>query len=97
MNDYGIPPTSLTFLSLENGYYPHEDDVYDPNLPNFGNRNYGKSQALSTLGWDFSSDSEVDIRLFYSYRNRKDWVACRWDPNDSTVPKFYRYSDVTGN
>lgn len=53
MNDYGIKPTTLTFLSLEFGYYPNADDVYDPDLPNFGNRNFGLGDARSTLGWDF--------------------------------------------
>ena len=41
MNDYGIKPRTLLWLSLENGYYPKDTDVYNPDLPNFGNSNYG--------------------------------------------------------
>ncbi len=37
MNDYGIKPVSMIFLSLEKGYFPHPDDVYNPDLPNYGN------------------------------------------------------------
>jgi hypothetical protein len=83
------------FLALEEGYWPHEDDVYNPDLPNFGNRNYGVKEASSTLNWDGSTDSYVDIRLFFSFRARDSWSKCRWDPKDESIPKFWSYSDVT--
>lgn len=43
MNDYGFPPTSLLMMSTALGYQPLGDDVYNPDLPNFGNSNYGNS------------------------------------------------------
>jgi sodium/potassium-transporting ATPase subunit alpha len=42
MNDYGIKPVSMLFIALEDGYYPKDSDVYDPDLPNYGNTNYGQ-------------------------------------------------------
>ena len=41
MNDYGFSPVSLFGLDPELGYYPHQSDVYDPNLPGNGNSNWG--------------------------------------------------------
>lgn len=67
MNDYGIRPISMLFLSLEKGYLPAESDVYNPDLPNFGNTNYGKGDK-TTIFWDGTTDSYLDIRLFYSFR-----------------------------
>jgi Cation transporting ATPase, C-terminus len=95
LNDYGIRPTTVLFLALEEGYYPDENDVYDPNQPNFGNSNFGKSSNLSPLFWDGNTDSELDIRLFYSFREKDSWTKCRWDPNDQNIPRFWSYSDVT--
>jgi hypothetical protein len=37
MNDYGIKPVTMMFLAIEGGYWPAPDDVYNPDLPNFGN------------------------------------------------------------
>ena len=73
MNDYGIKPTSVMFLAMEKGYWPHEGDVYDPNLPNFGNSQYGLKEAFGTVFWDGSTDSFVDLRLFYVFRERSSW------------------------
>ena len=70
--------------------------MYDPNQPNFGNSNFGKKTHLSTLFWDGASDSELDIRLFYTFRNKGTWNKCKWDPNDESIPSFWRISDVTG-
>ena len=95
MNDYGIKPVSMLFLSLEDGYWPKETDVYNPDLPNFGNSNYGLSGARDELFWDGTVDSYVDIRLFYSFRDITSWSQCRWDPNDEDIPRFWRMSDVT--
>lgn len=83
------------FLALEKGYYPHEDDVYNPDLPNLGNRHYGEKEAYGAIFWEGMTDSTVDIRLFYSFRKRDQWVACRWNPTDEDIPKFWRISDVT--
>lgn len=93
LNDYGIKPTSLLFLALEDGYWPRKTDEYDPDLPNFGNSFFGKDKT--TIFWDGSLDSFVDIRLFYVFRDRNSWSSCRWDPNDSNIPRFWRVSDVT--
>ena len=41
MNDYGFKPTTLIGLLTEEGYFPHPDDVYDPTVEGYGNRNYG--------------------------------------------------------
>ena len=82
MNDYGIPPLSVMYLAMEKGFWPHEDDVYNPNLPNFGNRHYGNHEAAGTVFWDGFADSYVDLRLFYVFRGRDMWSRCRWDPAD---------------
>jgi len=50
----------------------------------------------ATLGWDKSKHSKVDVRLFYAeYRTPEAFTACRWDPNDEDLPKFYRQSYVS--
>jgi sodium/potassium-transporting ATPase subunit alpha len=95
LNDYGIRPTSLLFLALEEGYYPENRDVYDANQPNFGNTNFGKEENYASLFWDGNTDSEVDLRLFQSFRNKDEWSKCRWDPKDESIPRFWRISDVT--
>ena len=71
MNDYGIRPVTMMFLALEEGYFPHPDDVYNPELPNFGNRQYGMEKTK--IFWDGSTDSFVDIRLFYIHRTVGEW------------------------
>lgn len=95
LNDYGLPPNSTLFIALEEGYWPLATDVYDPDLPNFGNSRFGDPDQKGPLFWDGSSDSELDLRLFYVHRARDQWSKCRWDPNDENVPKFWRISDVT--
>jgi magnesium-transporting ATPase (P-type) len=47
------------------------------------------------LFWDGETDSYLDIRLFYVNRNRETWSKCRWDPQDTSIPRFWRFSDVT--
>lgn len=93
MNDYGFRPITMMFMAIEKGYYPHPDDVYDPNQPNFGNRQYGYDKT--TIFWDGSTDSYVDLRLFYVFRKKDEWAQCRWDPTDEDIPKFWRISDVS--
>jgi sodium/potassium-transporting ATPase subunit alpha len=39
MNDYGFPPSTLFFLSNEDGFKPKDDDVYNPSDPYKGNTN----------------------------------------------------------
>ena len=96
LNDYGFRPSATIFIALEEGYYPEASDVYDANQPNFGNSNFGKGSNLSTLFWDGETDAEMDLRLFYQFRNKDQWTKCRWDPQDESVPRFWSYSDVTG-
>lgn len=47
MNDYGFRPGTLIGLGTEFGYYPKPTDVYNPNLPNNGNTNYGDKDYYS--------------------------------------------------
>jgi hypothetical protein len=68
MNDYGIKPITMMFMALEKGYWPSPNDIYHPDLPNFGNSNYGNPEYKSEIFWDGSLDSYVDLRLFYSFR-----------------------------
>lgn len=53
-------------------------------------------EGVTPLGWDFTKDSKIDIRLFY-HRVRTDeaWTSCRWAPYDESVPKYYRLSNVS--
>jgi hypothetical protein len=41
MNDYGFKFFNIIGMNLLNGYEPKNTDVYNPNLPNLGNSNYG--------------------------------------------------------
>lgn len=50
------------------------------------------------LAWDKTKHGKVDIRLFYAYAEDRDatsWTKCRWDPNDDTIPSFFRLSYVS--
>jgi hypothetical protein len=82
-------------LALERGYYPNNEDTYNPEHPNFGNSNFGVAKKSATIFWDGNSDSELDLRIFYVFRGRDNWTKCRWDPQDDSIPHFWRYSDVT--
>jgi hypothetical protein len=95
LNDYGIKPTSILFIALEEGYYPKDTDIYNPDLPNFGNSNYGKNEARTELFWDGTTDSYLDLRLFYVFRDRNMWSKCRWDPSDTSYPDYWIKSHVT--
>ena len=96
-NDFGFKFSTLLYLNGEKGYYPQETDVYDPNLPNFGNSNFGNTDYFSALSWGLTNDSKYDVRLFYFSRAKDAWSKCRWDPMDESIPKFWRYSYVTEN
>ena len=94
-NDYGIRPITLLFIALEDGYFPNENDVYNPNLPNYGNSNYGREEFHDTVYWDSLIDSREDLRLHYVFRDKDQWSRCRWDPKDESIPYFWRISWVT--
>lgn len=111
MNDYGIAPKTLWFLSFREGYFPKAADTYNPYDTDstdsmFGNTNYGNSTAIGTLSWAYTTTATVDIRLFYTNGADPDdthppftpqsWSACRW-PVNSGYPDFYSYSDVVTN
>jgi sodium/potassium-transporting ATPase subunit alpha len=95
MNDYGFKPLTLFFLNNQEGYFPNSNDIYDPNLPNFGNTNYGNPDSKGFITWGMTYESSMDARLFYTTLNRNDWSKCRWDPQDESIPRFWRYSRQT--
>jgi hypothetical protein len=73
MNDYGFKVFTLFFLNEQEGYYPNENDVYDPNLPNFGNSNYGNSDKYGVVTWGLNYQNGMDARLFFVTENRNSW------------------------
>jgi sodium/potassium-transporting ATPase subunit alpha len=95
MNDYGIKPHAVIGLIQEPGYYPKNEDVYHAHEPNFGNTNYGYADKYDMLFWDSPLVTYMDIRLFYTFRNASMWSKCRWDPQDDSIPHFWRFSKVT--
>jgi len=39
---------------------------------------------------------KIDIRLYYHrVRDEEHWTKCRWAPDDESVPKFMRYSNIS--
>ena len=95
MNDYGIKVLTTLFLNQRSGYYPLATDVYNPDMPNFGNSNFGNPQSSGVISWGLTYQSGIDIRLFYNGLTRSSWGKCRWAPDDTSVPKFYRISPNT--
>lgn len=100
LNDYGIRPGTLFFLANKEGVFPKPEDRYDwtDDTPYtvYGNSNaFGKDLDKDTLAWDLTKHGDVDIRLFYYTEKPSSWVKCRWNPNDSDVPSFWRKSWVT--
>jgi hypothetical protein len=73
MNDYGFRPLSLVFLSDQTGYYPDPEDIYNPNLPNFGNRNFGDPTKAGQISWGMNYQETTDLRLFYTILNVNAW------------------------
>jgi sodium/potassium-transporting ATPase subunit alpha len=66
----------------------------------YGHCNIDDKDNWITLSWDQTKSGKMDIRLFYSatdeaIRTPDNWTACRYDPMDSSLPKFYRYSHIT--
>ena len=55
------------------------------------------------LQWGKVDDGKIDIRLFYAFkcdgesscRGADAWTTCRFPPNDTTYPLFYRASYMT--
>jgi len=39
----------------------------------------------------------MDIRLFFSFFKRSDWSQCRWNPEDDSLPEYYRISPLSHN
>lgn len=66
MNDFGIPPTTIWFLHLKQGFFPEATDVYNPSVAGFGNSNYLNLDKSGTMAWDLTRTGFVDIRLFYT-------------------------------
>ena len=97
MNDYGLKFRTLIGMSLENGYEPDPNDIYNPDLPNFGNRNFGYDDKYRTIQFGLIYDIKFDLRLFFTSHTRYDWTRCRWDPDDTSIPKFWRHSTISGN
>ena len=75
--------------------------MYDPDAPFYGNTNMEKfadedDKNNKTLAWDKYKHSKIDTRLFYAqYREPDAYTKCRWDPNDESLPRFYRQSYVS--
>jgi hypothetical protein len=91
MNDFGLKPHSLIFLNKEKGYYPKSTDVYNPNEPNYGNTNFGIGKPV-VLPWSSTEYNNFDIRLFYTGLEPSNYSQCRWNPNDNSIPKWWRIS-----
>jgi len=100
LNDYGFRPQTLFFLSSQEGIFPESTDVYNPANDDasgvYGNSNApgGKKEQLA---WNLTKDGDVDARLFYYKEEPSSWVKCRWAPNDTDVPAFWRQSWITNN
>lgn len=41
MNDFGIKVLTTLFLNQRPGYFPEATDIYNPDMPNYGNSNFG--------------------------------------------------------
>jgi sodium/potassium-transporting ATPase subunit alpha len=105
LNDYGLRPGTLFFLSSEEGRKPGNNDEYNPNAPNFGNtgqdtdsagEDVGSFHKKTTLAWNLTKDAKIDIRLFYIDQKPESWIRCRWAPDDTSIPEFWRISWVSG-
>ena len=63
------------------------------------------ADATYALSWDYTNSGQMDIRLFYSYKNEANpqgsirepdqWTACRWPLGGEGFPEFYTRSHVT--
>lgn len=90
-------------------YDPNDVDATDGSR--YGNTALNDPEdSWVSLGWDGVRSGRFDIRLFYGstsspakkdgtriFDNRTpdDWTVCRYDPNDDSLPKFYKRSHIT--
>ncbi len=73
MNDYGVRPSTLPWLTTEIGYMPLSTDIYNPNYENYGNSNKGKDAFKMSLDWTSLKTNMIDVRLFYTERPVDSW------------------------
>jgi len=64
LNDFGIRPQAIWKMTQIKAAIPNPEDVYNPNLTNYGHSNLDGEKV--PLGWDLTKHSKIDIRLFYS-------------------------------
>jgi hypothetical protein len=108
LNDYGIRPKALWGLCKNVNFLPADDDVYDPNSSDkgFGHSSWDRplinpdtgeeDEDVQALGWDLTKHGRIDIRLYYHrVRSEEHWTSCRWAPDDESIPKFMRISNVS--
>jgi len=69
----------------------------------YGNTNLTTSAAadpeegMLRMGWDKETHAKYDVRLWYATsRSASNWTACRWAPDDTDYPEFYRVSGNSG-
>jgi hypothetical protein len=105
LNDFGIRPWALFGMAVLKAPLPHDTDVYDAHKVVYddfgkvvnmhGNTNiHGVDKVI--LGWDLIRNGKIDLRLFYAAdRNDSAWTSCRWAPDDESVPRFMRISNIT--
>jgi sodium/potassium-transporting ATPase subunit alpha len=94
MNDYGFKPQTLFFLTQEEGVEPAAGDKYDPTAVNKGNTMVGTG-SKRLLEWNNTDDNTVDARLFYYGLSEDSWRDCRFPPEDTDIPKFYRMGSTS--
>jgi sodium/potassium-transporting ATPase subunit alpha len=112
LNDFGIRPQSLWFMSELQAPLPNITDEYDASktmnvsikdkdgavigYSQYGNTNMGAPREdWVRLAWDKTRMNKVDIRLFYAAeRDANNFTACRWPPQDTDYPAFYRQAFV---
>jgi len=63
----------------------------------YGNTNMkDPEENWMPLKWDATKNGKVDIRLFYGRdRTPDDFIGCRFDPGDDSLPNFYKNSVIT--
>ena len=51
MNDFGIKVLTTLFLNQRGGFFPLASDVYNPDMPNYGNSNFGNEDKSGVISW----------------------------------------------
>ena len=54
LSDYGFKFKNTFFMNQLKGYFPLDTDIYNPNVPNFGNSNFGKPDEFNFIDWGLS-------------------------------------------